>query len=38
VAGEIAATNGGHGPLVAAGAGALVIAGGALGLVERVKQ
>jgi hypothetical protein len=37
VAGEIAATNAGHGPLVAAGAGALVIAGGALGWRSGVK-
>jgi serine/threonine protein kinase len=33
VAGEVGATNGGHGPVVAAGAGALMIAGGALGAV-----
>jgi hypothetical protein len=33
VAGETGATNGGHGPVVAAGAGALVILGGALGVV-----
>jgi hypothetical protein len=33
VSGEVGATNGGHGPVVAAGAGALVIMGGVLGVV-----